>query len=358
MSKTAILIVEDEPIVAADLAGKLERLGYAVAGTTGQGEEAIQMAGHLHPQLILMDIWLEGTPDGIETADRITKQCDIPIIYLTAHSDDATFSRAKLTGPLGYIRKPLDDRELAIQIELALYKHCSARQLREGYREMTEYAHVLTHNLKAPFRSIQNYADFLLEDLKDSLSGEPKKYLEGIMAATRQANQQFADLDALYGVRGRSRDADSFDMRELLDELEQRFNDRSDQRLILPRRKWPLFCCGQFFMRQMLIELVENGMKFNHSESKWVEIDWQLTSSGRVEISVRDNGIGFDPQHSAHIFDIYRRLHTDREFEGTGIGLAIVKTAVQKLDGNVRAQSILGQGSTFFISLPDSILDH
>ena len=132
MSKTTILIVEDEAIVAADLAGKLGRLGYEVAGTAAQGEEAVALACRLRPHLVLMDIWLKGPMDGIEAADAIRRQHDVPVVYLTAHSDPATLARAKLTGPFGYILKPFEERELATQIEMAIYRHQADRQLRHS----------------------------------------------------------------------------------------------------------------------------------------------------------------------------------------------------------------------------------
>ncbi len=130
MSKTTILIVEDEAIVAADLAGKLRRLGYDVAGTAAKGEDAIALAENLGPDLVLMDIRLEGTMDGIQATEEIRRRIDVPVIYLTAHSDAATLSQAKLTGPFGYILKPFEERELATQIELALYKHQADREIR------------------------------------------------------------------------------------------------------------------------------------------------------------------------------------------------------------------------------------
>jgi PAS domain S-box-containing protein len=131
MSKTAILIVEDEAIVAADLDGKLRQLGYEVAGIAAGGEEAVALTGRLRPQLVLMDIRLEGAMDGIEAAEAIRLQDDVPVIYLTAYSDPATLGRAKLTGPFGYILKPFEERDLATQIELALFKHQTDRQIRE-----------------------------------------------------------------------------------------------------------------------------------------------------------------------------------------------------------------------------------
>ncbi len=131
MSKTTVLIVEDEAIVAADLAGRLQRLGYEVAGVAAKGEEAVELACRFRPCLVLMDIRLEGPMDGIEAAEAIRREHDAPVIYLTAHSDAATLARAKLTGPFGYILKPFEERDLATQIELALYKHQADRELRE-----------------------------------------------------------------------------------------------------------------------------------------------------------------------------------------------------------------------------------
>ena len=131
MSKISILVVEDEGLVAENLADKLEQLGYAVAGIAVQGQEAVEMALRLRPRLILMDIQLEGPMDGIQAAEAIRNRYDVPVIYLTAHSDPATLSRAKLTGPFGYITKPFEIRDLATQVDLALYKHQAERQLRE-----------------------------------------------------------------------------------------------------------------------------------------------------------------------------------------------------------------------------------
>ena len=129
--KTPILIVEDETIVAEDLAAKLRRLNYEIVGIAAEGEEAVEMAGRLHPHLILMDVRLQGTLDGIAAAQAIHAEHDIPIIYLTAHSDTDTLSRAKETGPFGYILKPFEERDLATQIELALYKHEAETRIRE-----------------------------------------------------------------------------------------------------------------------------------------------------------------------------------------------------------------------------------
>ncbi len=124
-----ILIVEDESITAADISRRLKNLGYKVIGHVTSGQAAVQAAQNLRPDLVLMDIALKGTLDGIAAADRIREQCAIPVVYLTAHSDQATWQRAGLTGPFGYILKPFEERDLHIAIEMALQRHALEQQL-------------------------------------------------------------------------------------------------------------------------------------------------------------------------------------------------------------------------------------
>ena len=131
MSQVNILIVEDEVIVAENLSRKLENLGYVIVRIAVSGSEAGEMALKFRPQLLLMEINLQGELDGIETVSKIKIHHDIPVIYLTAHSDRNTLDRAKTSQPNGYIIKSFDERDLAAQIELALYKHKAERQVRE-----------------------------------------------------------------------------------------------------------------------------------------------------------------------------------------------------------------------------------
>ncbi|WP_404786260.1 EAL domain-containing protein [Altericista sp. CCNU0014] len=129
---TSILIVEDENIVARDLQYALEDLGYAVPAIAKTGSLAIQKASELQPDLILMDIRLLGEMDGIAAAQAILERLDVPIVYLTAHSDDNTLTRSKLTHPYGYLIKPFEERELRAVVEVALYKHEMEQRLKEN----------------------------------------------------------------------------------------------------------------------------------------------------------------------------------------------------------------------------------
>jgi light-regulated signal transduction histidine kinase (bacteriophytochrome) len=229
--------------------------------------------------------------------------------------------------------------------------------LREINEELNEYAYALTHNLKAPLRAIHNYVNFLFEDLADSLEGESKKYLEGIKGAITSSNKQFEGLETLYRIKNHPVNFESFEMRELLSEIQPILKDTSDRKLIIAQN-WPVFRSERSLLRQILFDLISNGFKFNRSKIKQVEVGWQAAEGNGIEIFVRDNGIGIGPQYQQQIFDIFRRLHTESEYEGTGIGLAVVKRAVQKIGGKLRLESAVGEGSTFYVSLPNSLFEN
>ena len=141
MASQKILVVEDENIVAMDLRTTLTRLGYEVVDTVGTGPQAIEQVERREPDLVLMDIQLRGGMDGIEAADRI-RHLDVPVVYLTAFSDDATLRRARETEPFGYVLKPFDDRELQIVIELGIHRHRAQREHDQLVREQAARAAV------------------------------------------------------------------------------------------------------------------------------------------------------------------------------------------------------------------------
>ncbi|MBI5380646.1 MAG: response regulator [Opitutae bacterium] len=130
MSKPRILIVEDEAIVAMDIRSRLRLLGYEVTGAAATAEKAFELIAAGAPELVLMDIRLQGGMDGVAAADVVRNRFRLPVVFLTAYAEDATVDRAKRVEPFGYILKPFEDRELKTAIEMALYKHGAEKEIR------------------------------------------------------------------------------------------------------------------------------------------------------------------------------------------------------------------------------------
>lgn len=122
MTQAKIFIVEDDDIIAKTTEWRLKKLGYEVSGRANNGKDAIEGITNNHPDIVLMDINLPGDIDGITAAEIIRKTMDLPIIYMTARSDDETLHLAKATRPSGYLVKPFEDKDLRVAIELALAK--------------------------------------------------------------------------------------------------------------------------------------------------------------------------------------------------------------------------------------------
>ena len=190
---TRILIVEDEGIVAFDIKQLLLNLGYVVAGVVSTGEEAIEQIEETPIDLILMDISLEGEMDGIEAAKRIQGRLDVPIIYLTAHSDKNTLERAKVTDPFGYIVKPFDKPTLHTSIEMAIYKHRMKKQLDEKdetFRNLVENA--VDGILIAVADGSQVYANQRAIDLTGYT---PSQLLDICLPELTAANENYRDQE-------------------------------------------------------------------------------------------------------------------------------------------------------------------
>lgn len=176
MTPAKILIVEDDRVVARDIRHQLTRIGHTVVGSTTFGEEAVPQALGLHPDLVLMDIRLEGALDGIDAAQQIRDRCQIPVVFLTAYADDETLQRARVTEPFGYLLKPFEDSELRTVIEMALYKHAAERRLRDSERR---YAVTLSSIGDAVIATDSQARVTFLNPVAEALTGWPPREATG-----------------------------------------------------------------------------------------------------------------------------------------------------------------------------------
>src|SRR5215510_301398 len=132
MNPARVMIVEDDRVVARDIRTQVSRMGHSVVGVTGSGEEAVTLAATEQPDLVLMDIRLEGEMDGIEAAQRIRSKNRIPVVFLTAYGNEEIMRRASLTEPFGYLLKPVKEPQMRTVIQMALYKRDAESRVRLG----------------------------------------------------------------------------------------------------------------------------------------------------------------------------------------------------------------------------------
>ncbi|MHB9029352.1 MAG: ATP-binding protein [Candidatus Latescibacterota bacterium] len=192
-----ILIVEDEGIVAYDMQGRLKSLGYSSPDIALSGKEAVEKALKTRPDLILMDIMMPGEIDGVTAAEQIHVHLDVPIIYVTAYTDENTIKRAKITEPYGYIVKPFKERELQIIIDMALYKHDMEKKLKESEERLNAFF----NQFPAAMNLLNDHLRYeKVNELAAQYMGLPvgeiigKKFSECVPEYARQAEEKFLEI--------------------------------------------------------------------------------------------------------------------------------------------------------------------
>jgi two-component system NtrC family sensor kinase len=226
-----------------------------------------------------------------------------------------------------------------------------AAVLEQANEELSQYAFVASHDLRAPLRAVRNYADFLREELEPVLNDEQRSYFDGMGSALRHGDELVTDLLEFSRIGNAIITVQPIALESLLAEVRSSLEIAPNGELLVADNL-PVVLADRTLLTQIFSNLVVNGFKFNRSPVKRVEIGIAGEQSGICELFVRDNGIGIDPRFHDRIFKMFKRLHTHKEFEGTGIGLAMVRKAIVKLNGAVRVESELGGGSLFFIALP------
>jgi PAS domain S-box-containing protein len=197
MSDKRILIVEDEIIIAMEIADRLKSMGYEVLRIVSTGQMAIQSALKEKPNLILMDIMIKGDIDGIETAHRIHEKSRIPVIYLTANADESTLERAKVSDAFGYLIKPFEERELNTTIEMALYKHKMEAKLRESeerFKSLVENSSIGIFRLSKEGRILHANPTFVSLLGFTKLSEIVGKNIADFLVGTNNKSQEIIEL--------------------------------------------------------------------------------------------------------------------------------------------------------------------
>ena len=224
-------------------------------------------------------------------------------------------------------------------------------ELRQAQAELSQYAHILSDDLRAPLRAIRNYAEFFREDMEETLTGDQKLYLDGLGRAAGEAEHMVQDLLEFSRIKRQGIAIKNVRMDVFLREMIDSSPVLSGVNVVIAH-DWPAIEVQPSLLYNIFYRLIDNAVKFNKSPQKLIEIGWKPADEAYYEFYVRDNGIGINLRYREKIFGLFERLHTSEEYQGTGIGLAVVKKCTDKLGGSIRLESERGEGSTFFVTLP------
>ena len=342
-----ILVVEDEPRSAQHIARQLQESGYQTAGTATSATQAIALAGELKPDLVLIDIQLDGPSDGIVAAQTIRTLYELPVVFMSANAADEVLERAKLTEPFGYILKPFTGRELHITLAMALYKHQAESRMRNSARQLKALSR---HVLEVQELERRRVAMELHDELGQSLTAikinlQLGAQLKGQVLA--DLNQECIHIveDALLQVRRlattlRPSMLDDLGLAPALNWIAEQsagrggfavnFHHVRAQARLAPDIETACF--------RIVQEALTNITR--HAQASRVEINLRREDEA-VVLSVQDDGIGFDIESMRQ-----------RAMLGGSLGVLGMQERASLIGGQLSIQSVPGKGSTVQLTCP------
>jgi len=246
-------------------------------------------------------------------------------------------------------RKAGEEKVSLLNTELRV--HVDA--LESLYEELDSFSYSISHDLRAPLRAIEGFSAMLIEDHGESLDDEGRKLLGVVSAQTQKMGEL---IDGLLQFSRTSREdlaLGPVDMRALCGEVVAECESRTgDRDVTFNVEELPPATGDYRMLKQVFENLIGNAVKFTGTRKKAViDVGFQQ-EAGNITYFVRDNGVGFNMEYADDIFGVFQRYHTEKEFEGTGIGLSLVQRIVTKHGGRVWAEAEEGKGATFYFNLP------
>ncbi|HLY73342.1 MAG TPA: ATP-binding protein [Planctomycetota bacterium] len=249
----------------------------------------------------------------------------------------------------------ITERKLADQAIQDLNRELQTRmaELASANKELEGFSYSVSHDLRAPLRAIDGFSRMLVEDFGDQAKGDVRRYLDVIVGNTRRMGQLIDDLLSFARMGRKSLETSTIDMDAMVKDVVADLSQQNPDRALEFRVGFLPPAQGDTAMfRQVWTNLISNAVKYSRGRAP-AQVEIQARKAEHeIVYSVRDNGVGFDMQYSHKLFGVFQRLHSDKEFEGTGVGLALVARIVQRHGGRVWADGKLGDGATFSFALP------
>lgn len=264
-----------------------------------------------------------------------------------------------------YREKKRHNRELEHRVEqrtqeiMALNQTLESRvnertaQLVSINKELESFSYSISHDLRAPLRAIFGFSQILIRRHKEALNDEGKQYLDYIVEASIRMEKLINDLLNYSRLGRKPIDIVKIDLNKIVSEIKDDFSQKFEELNVdfIADEDFPVVKGDESLMRQVLTNLVENAVNYRKKDVKPIVRIYTKPENNGITLFIEDNGIGIPEEYWDKIFNIFQRLHSDDEIPGTGIGLATVKKAVSKMNGEINVKSVVGEGSTFIINL-------
>lgn len=366
--KLSILIVDDEPASMRALCDTLEYEGYRTYGYTSAAD-ALSAMRERSFDLLLADLQMPGTNgiDLMKSAQLVDPS--IVAVIMTGHGALDTAIAAMKAGALDYIQKPIKlvtalpvlERALAVR-QLRIEKKRLEDNVRErteelkiANRELEAFSYSVSHDLRAPLRAVSTFTQALLVEHTTQLTDEGKRLLQNVNAGAAHMDRLITDLLRLSQLNRQPLHKQPVRFGELVRRvIDGMAHERGQRQIEFVIAEFPTWQVDPGLMQQVFVNLISNAIKFTRDrEMARIEIGYRMDGTTLV-VFVKDNGVGFNMKYMNKLFGVFQRLHSADQFEGTGVGLSIVRRIVERHGGKVWVDGGQDQGATFYFSLPDA----
>ncbi len=395
--KANILVVDDEPGNLLALESVLKELDQTIV-TAGSGQECLRHLLEDDFAAIVLDVQMP-VMDGYETAGLIRareRSRTTPILFLTAHSkDDADVRRGYEFGAVDYIFKPFDPgiiraklsvfvelynktqlikrqtkrmiemehRQREYELEAALYEQerkaakalaIKSEELERSNADLEQFAYIASHDLQEPLRMVSSYVELLARRYRGKLDKDADEFIAFAVDGANRMKELIDGLLAFSRVEAQGRKPEPADSETVLRRVLKVFGSAiEDSGGAVTHDPMPSVIADEVQLGQVFQNLIGNAIKFRSEAPPRIHVSARCDGAECV-FSVRDNGIGIDPQYAHKVFQIFQRLHARGEHPGQGLGLAVCKRIVERHGGRIWLGSEPHKGSTFHFSLPSS----
>jgi two-component system sensor histidine kinase/response regulator len=366
--KLTLVIVDDEPASMRALCDTLEYEGYRTYGYTSAADALAAMRERSF-DLLLADLQMPGTNgiDLIKSAQLIDPT--LVAIIMTGHGALDTAVAAMKAGALDYIQKPIKlattlpvvERALAVR-QLRIEKkrleenvRVRTEELKIANRELEAFSYSVSHDLRAPLRAVSTFTQALLSEHVGTLNDEGRRLLQNVNAGAAHMDRLITDLLRLSQLNRQELHRQPVRFAEMVERIiEGMAAERAGRDIEFVVADFPTWQVDIGLMQQVFVNLISNAIKFTRERARTrIEIGYRMNGTTLV-CFVKDNGVGFNMKYMNKLFGVFQRLHSADQFEGTGVGLSIVRRIVERHGGTVWVDGAQDQGATFYFSLPDT----
>jgi signal transduction histidine kinase len=346
---------------------------------TNSRSEVRNLLGNQRFDLVLAGLD-PGAIEDLNLLDWIHKEYpDLPVVVATENAKDDAGMQAMRRGAADYVvkthariqrlpysirvaieksrlraeREHMQDelQQLTAQLEQRIADRTA--ELAEANQELEAFSYSVSHDLRAPLRAIEGFARILMEDHAAHLNADARRCIEIIVASTEQMNRLIEDLLAFSRLTRAGFATQTVDMTELARSVAAELQQtQAYASALVEIPELPSAHGDSSMLRQVLVNLIGNALKFSRTQAQPRVEMGSVREGGEQVYWVKDNGVGFDEQYVHKLFNVFQRLHRSDQFEGTGVGLAIVKRIILRHGGRTWAEAKLNAGATFYFSLP------